>query len=257
MAAGRYYLGKYTNGMYVPVSESLCKNDVYSVMNFTSKFNSEEDLRKYLISQELIAGDEPLAYIIAKKDGYNKIYNGSYLTYSYANIYNTSGGMLNTLKSEKNNLELYAYIADMLSDKFEGVNVNIAMLRYIQEIVDELNHAYRIGINNYNESYDKKDIDHLIYLFLRSAIGKYDKQTQSYKTVGGALDVDRRSLFDLVLILNAYYDMKQRQYLEQLNKANEVVKDDEEEDEREEFLTEEDFIRLGEDPEDNRKLIRE
>ena len=51
--------------------------------------------------------------------------------------------------------------------------------------------------------------------------------------------------------------MKQRQYLEQLNKADVVVKDDEEEDEREEFLTEEDFIRLGEDPEDNRKLIRE
>lgn len=257
MAAGRYYLGKYTNGMYVPVSESLCKNDVYSVMNFTSKFNSEEDLRKYLISQELIAGDEPLAYIIAKKDGYNKIHNGSYLTYSYANIYNTSGGMLNTLKSEKNNLELYAYIADMLSDKFEGVNTNLAMLKYIQEIVSELNNAYNMGLSNYDYTHDKKDINHLIYLFLRSAIGKYDKQTQSYKTIDGALDVDRRSLFDLVLILNAYYDMKQRQYLEQLNKANVVVKDDEEEDEREEFLTEEDFIRLGEDPEDNRKLIRE
>ena len=100
---------KEDKGSYVPVSTSLCKTDPYSVMNYTARFDNEEDLRKYLISQGLINGDEALAYVIRKFEGYKKLPNGSYLTFSNAKAYNTGEGMKATLRAEKYNYELFSY----------------------------------------------------------------------------------------------------------------------------------------------------
>lgn len=258
MAEGRYYLGKFKNNEYIPVSESLCKTDPYSVMNYTARFDNEDDLRKYLISQGLIDGNETLAYIIRKSEGYRKIPNGNYLTYSNAKAYNTGEGMKATLRAEKYNYELFSYIANELASKFENAKGTVYELQCIQKIVREISQANKIGIDNYLDTYDKADLDSLIYEFLKADLGKFDKNTGRYKVVDGHLDINRRSLLDLVLLLNVYYDFKQREYLNNLEQTENNQCDEEDyEEHEEEFLTDEDFIRVGEEPDDNRKLIRD
>ena len=257
MAEGRYYLGKYDKGSYVPVSTSLCKTDPYSVMNYTARFDNEEDLRKYLISQGLINGDEALAYVIRKSEGYRKLPNGSFLTFSNAKAYNTGEGMKATLRAEKYNYELFSYLANEITEQLKNAKGDVYKLTCIRRVVSECYHANEIGIDNYIDSNDKNNLDSLIYEFLKAYVGKYNEKTKKYTVVDGHLDVNRRSLLDLVLLLNVYYESKQREYLANMAQVEKIECYEEDYEEQEEFLTDEDFIRVGEEPDDNRKLIRD
>ena len=121
----KYYLGKLKNAKYEPI-QCIEEDDILSVINYTSKFYDEEELRTELINRKLIDGNEPLAYIYRQKDNYLKLNNGENLTFSYAKEYNTSNGLYKTLVREKYNQDLYTFLSKMIVRKYSGVKNHIA-----------------------------------------------------------------------------------------------------------------------------------
>jgi len=255
----KYYLGRFKDKKYEPIN-CIDETDILSVINFTSKFSDEDQLRKYLYEHKLIDGDEKIAYVYKKKDEYLKIYNGDSLTYSFAKDYNTSNGLYFTLVREKYNVELFAFISKQILDKYAGVKNHIAERERILEVYNEVLYANQIGINKYEESSDKKDLSNLIRNFVKASIGIYDKETKKYKVTNRRIDVDKRKLADLILILNNYYNEKIRDYFyasmsEEENENNDTYEEIDDYD-KEEFLTDEDFESHNMDPQDYKRLIR-
>ena len=259
----KYYLGKLKNAKYEPI-KCIEEDDILSVINYTSKFYDEEELRTELINRKLIDGNEPLVYVYRQKDKYLKLNNGENLTFSYAKEYNTSNGLYQTLVREKYNQDLYTFLSKMIVRKYSGVKNHIAERENILEVYREVLYANQIGLEAYEESNDKKRLNEMILKFLKSAIGEYDKKLKQYKMSNGKLDWNKRKLVDLVLLLNAFYNEKIRETIyaiidDEEPKPKEPASqfEEPEEDEKEEFLTEEDFENYGYNPDEFKKLIRE
>lgn len=259
----KYYLGRLKNSKYEPIN-CIEETDILSVINYTSKFYDEDELRKELISKGLISGNEPLSYVFKQKDNYNKINNGDSLTFSYAKEYNTSNGLYQTLIREKYNQDLYTFLAKMITKKYSGVKNHIAERENILEVYREVIYANELGLEQYEASTDKSKLNTIILKFLKSAIGEYDKDKKQYKMSNGRLDWNKRKLVDLVLLLNAFYNEKIRETVyevidDPVEEKQEPTSQYEEVEgyDKEEFLTEEDFENYGYNPEEFKKLIRE
>ena len=254
----KYYLGKFKDKRFEPIN-CIEETDILSVINFTSRFSDEDDLKRYLVEEKLIDGEEPLAYVYKKKDEYVKLFNGDALTFNFAKDYNTGSGLYNTLVHEKYNQELFTFLSKMILSKYNGVKNHIAERENILQVYREVLYANELGINKYEESVDKRKINDLIRNFVRSSIGIYDKKTKSYKVTDGRYDVDKRKLADLILMLNNYYNEKIRETIYMDDDIPPKKQDTYEEIEgydKEEFLTDEDFENQGMNPNDYKRLIR-
>lgn len=262
----KYYLGRFIDRKYEPIDcikttdEKDKETDILTVMNFTSKFFDEEELRRYLVNENLINGEEPLAYVSKKKNEYTKIKNGDALTFSYAKEYNTGSGLYNTLRKEKYNLELFKFITKTTLEKYQNVKNHLAIRDNVLALYNEVRYANEIGIDKYQETTDKRKLDGLILNFLKSSYGVYDKDKKKYKVTNNKLDVDKRKLADLILLLNCYYNEIIREsfymYEEENNQEHKDTYEEIEGYDKEEFLTDEDFESHGMNPQDYKRLIR-
>ena len=133
----KYYLGKLKNAIYEPI-KCIEEDDILSVINYTSKFYDEEELRTELINRKLIDGNEPLVYVYRQKDKYLKLNNGENLTFNFAKDYNTGSGLYNTLVHEKYNQELFTFLSKMILSKYNGVKNYIAERENILQVYREV-----------------------------------------------------------------------------------------------------------------------
>ena len=255
----KYYLGKFKDKKFEPIN-CINETDILSVINFTSRFSDEDELRRYLVDNKLIQGDEILSYVYKRKNEYIKIFNGEALTFNFAKDYNTSNGLYLTLIKEKYNKELFTFISKMIVGKYKNVKNHIAERENILEVYREVLYANEIGVGNYEIDTDKRKLNMLILKFLRSSIGIYDTKTKKYQMTNNKLDADKRKLADLILILNNYYNEKIRESIEMYFEEEKEEKRDTYEEiegyDKEEYLTDEDFESQGMNPGDYKRLIR-
>ena len=256
----KYYLGKLNKGKYEPIN-CIEETDILSLINFTSNFNDESELRSELSNKNLIDGNEILAYVYKKKDDYVKIQNGNSIVYNSSKNYINANDIYKKLVEEKYNLDLYSYIASTIEARLYNVKHEIAELRTIKEVLREVNYANTIGIEKYKETKDKRDLNLLIVRFLTSFFGIWDKEKNCYKVANGRYETNKRKITDLILTLTSYYNEVEKEtlyeYESKKNDNNETKNYEEIEGyDKEEFLTDEDFENYGMNPDNYRKLIR-
>lgn len=247
----RYYLGKRVGEEYTRVPFDKEDGKLLSVLKYTASFNNEELLKEDL--KEKIDENDRLYYLIEQKEVCHPIFNGESICYSDMKDLLSANQLLMFLKEEKFNYELFYYMFDSLTNKYQHRD-NVPALIAMNNILCEINFAKRVGIEAYSFLEDKRDLNHLIFEFVLAAIGKYDRKKKQFVVEDGKIITSDRQLCDLLLLLNNYFIIKRREraYIENEEKTNRYN----EENEKEEFLTEEDFISSDQDPDDFRHLIR-
>ncbi len=155
----------------------------------------------------------------------------SYNTYDVANMYTLLKGYVKFRNIPAMN-HLYNWLKTCIINHKKGYKEN-----YISNDGIELNTIINEFFNN------------LIYYF------DYDKK--AYKMENGSRKKNIRELFDLGVFIEEYYSSLYEEYIESLKKnengcqtIQNTVDEIDEEDEHEEFLEEEDFIRMGQTPEE-------
>lgn len=155
----------------------------------------------------------------------------SYNTYDVANMYTLLKGYVKFRNIPAMNY-LYNWLKTCIINHKKGYNEN-----YISNDGIELNTIINEFFNN------------LIYYF------DYDKK--AYKMENGSRKKNIRELFDLGVFIEEYYSSLYEEYIESLKKnengcqtIQNTVDEIDEEDEPEEFLEEEDFIRMGQTSEE-------
>ena len=263
----KYYLGRLNKNRYAPI-ECIKETDLTSLLQYTSSFDNETQLRNELIERELIDGEEKLAYVKKQKEKFSKIDNGEKIIYSDLKNFIDTNNLFKFLKNEKYNLKLYEFVGTYIKMKHGNANNphSKKIVECTNELLNEIRHAVEVGYGNYEEDKDTKDLNKLIINFLRAYVGVYDSKTHDYKVTNGRYDVSARSKTDLLIILNMYneYRMKQEisNYTQEVesNHSQSIYNQSNEEEfedyDKEEFLTEEDFENYGMNPEEYRRLLK-
>lgn len=253
----RYYLGKKVGEEYTPIPFENEDGKLLSVLKYTALFNSDAELKEELKEKKVIDENDSLYYLTGQKDEYCPIFNGDSICYSNMQGLLSANDLLVFLKDQKYNYELFYYLFESLIKKYK-YRENVPALIAMDNLLCEINFANRVGEDAYLMLEDKRDLNHLIFEFTLAAIGKYDRKKKQFVMENGKVNISDRQLCDLLLLLNNYFIIKRReQEYNETNKNNntndEIVYD---EYEKEEFLTEEDFISTDQDPDDFRHLIR-
>ena len=112
----------------------------------------------------------------------------------------------------------------------------------------------------YKENYISNDgieLNTIINEFFNNLIYYFDYDKKAYKMENGSRKKNIRELFDLGVFIEEYYSSLYEEYIESLKKnengcqtIQNTVDEIDEEDEPEEFLEEEDFIRMGQTSEE-------
>ena len=249
----RYYLGKKSGDSYSPVSFDKEDGMLLSALKYTASFNDPKSLKEDLRERNEIGKNDTLCYLKEQKNDYSPIYNGESICYSDMRGLLDANLLLAYLKDQKFNYELFYYLFENLTNKYQHRD-NVPALKAMNNILCEINFANRVGIEAYSMMKDNYDLNHLIFEFVLASIGKYDKKNKQFVQENGKLVTSDRQLCDLILLINNYFIIKRREqeYIEIEKNSHSLY----EEYEKEEFLTEEDFINSDQDPDDFRHLIR-
>ena len=249
----RYYLGKKSGDIYTPVSFEREDGKLLSALKYTASFNDPRSLKEDLREKNEIGKNDTLCYLIEKSDMYSPIYNGEAICYSDMKGLLDANQLLAYLKEQKFNYELFYYLFENLTNKYQH-RENVPALKAMNYILNEIDFANRLGVEAYSMLNDKNDLDHLIFEFVLAAIGKYDRKKKQFDMENGKLVTSDRQFCDLLLLINNYFIIKRREqeYIEIEKNSHSLY----EEYEKEEFLTDEDFISSNQDPDDYRHLIR-
>lgn len=187
------------------IIEMDAKNSLRILDKFTSMFNSEEDLKQYLLNKN----------IINYKEYYQKInivyqYNRSTKTlpviYSSEKEYLNSAIILNKLYSYICNLKFVQKLINYYDYNIEN-NPQIENISNLRLYLSDLK---RDGKKAFN--YDKRLLDYTLNNILVVATHKYDKKTNSYK-------YNYRGLRDLGMFI---YNFDK---LEELNKIKNTIEE--------------------------------
>ena len=253
----RYYLGKKVGEEYTPIPFNKEDGKLLSCLKYTALFNGEKELKEELIEKKEINENDRLYYLISQKDDCHPIFNGDSICYSNMKGLLSANDLLVFLKEQKYNYELFYYLFENLVNKYQH-RENVPALIAMDIILSEINFANRIGEEAYSMMEDKRNLNHLIFEFVLAAIGKYDRKKKQFIMENGKVSTSDRQLCDLLLLLNNYFIIKRREQEYSEANTNDNANDDitYDEYEKEEFLTEEDFIDSNQNPDDFRHLIR-
>ena len=203
----------------------------------------------------------------------NYFINNKYDENLYTQLYIT------VLKSKISMSDLYSFldfedrrrkepktIITTFKDHREGItNGSNYILSFMDSVYNEVIHANAMGTGNYELDHDRLDLDYIIERLYDNLTIKKDKQNnRRHDPDTGAYLRDDRILGYLTILISKDMEDKYRRYLrdiedqeeekEESTEAKDVYRDYEGHDE--EFLTTDDFERLGEDPETNGYIPR-
>lgn len=128
---------------------------------------------------------------------------------------------------------------------------NIPTIRYLSNWLNIARNHNRIGSEYYTSIPSEYcDIDSEIAIFFNSIVYDYDNDKKEYKKTNGKRKIKERPFFDLAAILASFYKKLYDEYISTLFVS------EEEYDEDDEYLCEDDFIRIGTTSEEEGIKIR-
>ena len=261
----KYYVGYELDGKLTPLSIlddslQLIGTTLTEVINFTSSFNNEIDLKEAITNGPIdnkIPDGSRLVYIVETNNParpYKKVLDSNYICYSGDKNY------LNP-ESQKEYIFEYKYDLDFIEKLYAIVirtNINFDhlkcfctreesdnmtpstiisvfrrskkflnnsdsfLLNFMDQIYNEVVQANNMGIENYELDHDRLDLDHLIDRFYASYTIKKDKQRNfKYDPNSGKLLRDPRIMGYLTMTIGKDTKDRYEKYVQQLEKEYE------------------------------------
>lgn len=126
----------------------------------------------------------------------------------------------------------------------------IPAMSYLSQLLQLAIRSNRTGQENVTDSPDEYiNRSSVMTDFLNAIIYDYDYEKKEFKTENGKRKIKAREMFDLAVFIEEYFQKIYEEYLAilhaELESPKPVYEYDDDQDEKEEFLTDEDFKRVG------------
>lgn len=129
--------------------------------------------------------------------------------------------------------------------KFRNIPAMSYLSQWLQVVIDELHGTYRGSMELFDDSLSRESAFHN---FFNEIVYDFDYVRKEYKMEKGSRKIKYRELFDLAVFVEEFYQSLYNEYINALSVRithddSEVLEEDG--DDIEEFLNEEDFVRIG------------